>query len=1235
MTNERHDGHVDEHAELQRLLAEHVQDYAIFVVDPQRRVRTWTPGAQRLLGYPHDEIVGHSADVFFIPEDIARGAPEREIEQALATGRGADDRWHVRRDGSWFWANGSVTPLWTSTGELRGFAKIMRDCTERKLQESRGAVQLDVTETLAEARSIEQAAPKVLRDICAGLAWDVGAFWLVDPSSKTLHCLHIWDSAAVSQPQSESGAVAAISRAGQDLAEQAWRSGSAIWISDVAAEPHQSELAFAAEAGLHGALTIPLQIGGEVLGVLQTFNRMPRARDTELQRVMAALGGHLGQFIQRKHIEESLRASEERFRGLMEQAPFSIQVFAADGRSLQVNRAWEQLWGIPAARNREYNVLNDPQLDAQGASDSIRRAFAGEPVEVPAVEYDPLKTMPDLARGQEARRWVSAVAYPLKDPAGQVREVILVHLDITARTRAEDALRDSEERYRGIVTHSIAGVAEVDLDGRYLFANQRYCEIIGRPVEELLGLTMQQISHPEDLVSNLALFERLAREGVPFVIEKRYVRPDGSHIWVNNSVSGLRGRDGQIQSIVAVCVDITARRQAEEAHREGEERLRLALEAGRMGTWSWDVRSNDVRWSPHLESIHGLEPGTFPGTFDAYLQDIHPEDRQRVVRSLLNAAEHGTEHHLEYRLVWPDGSIHWIEARGKLVRDEVGQPKQMLGVCVEISERKRKEQDLQFLAEASRSLATLVDYQSTLQQIATLAVPHFADGCAIYVPDESGELQRLAIASAASADLPAIDKLTQPGPLDLQTFGGIHDVYRTGRSVLLDRLPISDASDAADGERSADGLMTRGVASYMCVPMMVRDHAIGVIAFIGAVGKRHYTDADLALAEDLAHRAAIASENARLYEKIREEGQRKDEFLAMLAHELRNPLAPIRSGLDLLHLMGADHTIVNTMQHQIEHLVRLVDDLLDVSRIMRGKIELRREPVELSAVVQRASDTVAGLIQSNHQQFSLQLPLEPIWLDADAVRLAQVIGNLLNNASKYTPQAGRIELHVAHEGDQAVIRVRDNGIGITPQLLPHIFELFTQDQRTIDRAQGGLGIGLTVVSNLVEMHGGTVTAASEGRGRGSEFVVRLPTLATHPNMADASQARHAAAPLRILVVDDNVSAAQMLSILLRKLGDHTVVAAHDGVAAIAAAKQHRPDLILLDIGLPKLDGFEVARQLRLDPEFRKTHIAALTGYGTLEDRRKSLSAGFNDHLVKPLAVDELQKILADAKAARQ
>lgn len=1364
MADERPDGQAIGEAQLFRLLAENVKDYAIFVIDPARRVQTWTPGAQRLLGYRREEVVGQLADIFFTAEDRREDVPQQEMEQARATGRGEDDRWHVRKDGSRFWSSGVMTPLWDAQGELRGFAKIMRDRTEwkeaqilrreseyrnaavletsldgiitidqedrivefspaaerlfgyrrsdvlgakmgelivplrlreqhyrgmthllatgegpvlgkrlrlpalradgsefsaevaivqvpraetyhftsfirditdRETQERRRAAQMGVTKALAEAASVAQAAPRILQAICENLDWDVGGFWLVDPQAEVLRCVQFWRRPEVDAKEFEQASLQGKFLAGQGLPGRVWSNREPFWISDVRTDANFPRLALAAQVGLHGALAVPLLLGSEVLGVIEFFSHSIRQPDQDLLGMLATIGGHIGQFVQRKHTEEALRSSEERFRGLMEQAPFSVQVFSADGRTVRVNRAFEQLWGVSADQIGDYNILQDRQLEGKGVMEPIRRAFAGEAASVPAIHYDPNETIPALTEHDDPQRWVAAVAYPLKDQAGEVREVILVHDDITARKQAEDALRDSEERFRGIVNHSVAGVAEVDLTGRFLFANKRYCEIVGRPLEQLLGLTMQAISHPEDLPANLPLFQKIACDGQPYVIEKRYLRPDGAEVWVNNSVSGLTGPDGRVKSVAAVCVDITARRQAEEARREGEDRLRLALEAGQMGTWSWDIRTDKVSWSPQLEAIHGLAPGTFAGTWQASHQDVHPEDRKRVSASLRAALGSDHEHHVEYRVYWPDGSMHWIETRGRTFRDDAGQPKQMIGVSVEVTDCKRKEEDLRFLAEASQSLATLIDHESTLQRIAGLAVPHFADWCSIYLPDQAGTLRQLAMAHVDPSKVQLAEQMRKSWPEDHAILGGVEQVFRTGQSAL-----IQDAGDAASqqafaGDAYFEMLRSLGLKSYMCVPMAARDHTVGVITFVAAESARHYTPADLRLAEDLARRAAIASENARLYAKLRGEGQKKDEFLAMLAHELRNPLAPIRSGLDLLTLMGVDAAILDTMQQQIEHLVRLVDDLLDVSRIMRGKIELRREATELSTIVSRAVQTASSLLESHGHQLTLDVPSEPIWLHADSVRMTQVIGNLLNNAAKYTERGGHVHLAAQRQQDHVVIRIKDNGIGISAALLPHVFDLFTQDQRTIDRSQGGLGIGLTVVKNLVEMHGGSVSVHSEGPRRGSEFRVTLQTLAHRHEVLQPKQTALPTAALRILVVDDNVSAAEMLSMLLAKLGDHEIITAYDGLAAIEAAKEQRPDLILLDIGLPKLDGFEVARRLRAFREFDRTHVVALTGYGTQEDRRKSVAAGFNDHLVKPPAIDALQRLLAGAEAARR
>jgi PAS domain S-box-containing protein len=374
------------------------------------------------------------------------------------------------------------------------------------------------------------------------------------------------------------------------------------------------------------------------------------------------------------------------------------------------------------------------------------------------------------------------------------------------------------------------------------------------------------------------------------------------------------------------------------------------------------------------------------------------------------------------------------------------------------------------------------------------------------------------------------------------------------------------------------------------------------------------------------------TERKRAEEALKEADRRKDEFLAMLAHELRNPLAPISNALHLMHLPGADPRPAFAMiERQVEHMVRLVDDLLDVSRITRGQIELRRERVDLGAVVVRAVEGSRPLIEARRHALEMRLPDDPLLVDGDPVRLAQVVWNLLNNAAKYTPEGGRITLTVERAAGEAVVRVRDTGMGIPANMLVKVFDLFTQVDRTLDRAEGGLGIGLTLVRRLTEMHGGTVEVHSAGPGQGSEFVVRLPAAGGAPAEAPAGGA--ASPPgrpprgQRVLLVDDNRDSADSLAMLLRLLG-HDVRTAYEGRQALAVAGAYQPDLVLLDIGLPGLNGYEVARQLRATSGTRRPVLVALTGYGSDEDRRQAQAAGFDHHLIKPVDIDALQGLLA-------
>ena len=377
-------------------------------------------------------------------------------------------------------------------------------------------------------------------------------------------------------------------------------------------------------------------------------------------------------------------------------------------------------------------------------------------------------------------------------------------------------------------------------------------------------------------------------------------------------------------------------------------------------------------------------------------------------------------------------------------------------------------------------------------------------------------------------------------------------------------------------------------------------------------------------------------ERKRAEESLHEADRRKDEFLAMLAHELRNPLAPIRNTVKLLRQTGANDAASewgrDVIERQVEQLTRLVDDLLDVSRITRGKIQLQLEPLDLGTVVAGAVETSRPMIDARRHTLRVHLPLRPVPVQGDLVRLTQVVSNLLNNAAKFQEEGGEITVTAERQNDRAVIRVRDRGVGIQPEMLGKVFDLFAQVERTVDRSEGGLGIGLSLVKSLVELHGGSIQASSAGRGRGAEFSVSLPCSAPPAAQEEEAAPRCLEAPLatpqRVLIVDDNRDAAESLAMVLALRGYDTHVC-HDGHEAVALAQRTQPQIVLLDLGLPGLDGFEVCRRLR-EQGLDKARIVAITGYGQDEDRRRSRDAGFDEHFVKPVDPDALMRSLEDA-----
>jgi len=440
------------------------------------------------------------------------------------------------------------------------------------------------------------------------------------------------------------------------------------------------------------------------------------------------------------------------------------------------------------------------------------------------------------------------------------------------------------------------------------------------------------------------------------------------------------------------------------------------------------------------------------------------------------------------------------------------------------------------------------------------------------------------------------------------------------------------------------------------IPLHAGERPVGRLALGFAAGSPELAPRDVQLLEELAGRAAIALENARLYgslqreirrsrqaeEDLQDANRRKDEFLAMLSHELRNPLAPIRNAVEVIRRLGPREPSLtmarDVVDRQVTHLARLVDELLDVSRISQGKIALKKEPVELGQIVAHSVETVRPLVEARKQRLTVNTPSAPVWLSADFARLSQVIANLLNNASKYTPEGGAIELSAAASAGEAGITVKDNGTGIDRQLLSRVFELFVQGERSLDRSQGGLGIGLTLVKRLVELHQGRVQADSAGPGKGAAFTVSLPcinaVLGERPPAAIAARPGIQVYGRRVLVVDDNVDAAESTAAFLRLEG-HEVKTVTDGAQALAALNVFDPHVVVLDIGLPGLDGYEVARQLRSRGDSNHTLLIAVTGYGQKEDRERAVEAGFDYHFVKPTDPREVQAAIDRGRPSLQ
>lgn len=798
-------------------------------------------------------------------------------------------------------------------------------------------------------------------------------------------------------------------------------------------------------------------------------------------------------------------------------------------------------------------------------------------------------------------------------------------------------LQEARDRLYSVVDYVVDGILTFDDRGLIETINPAAEKLFGYPPEELIGQNVKVlVSEPHRGQIDTYLATALEPDGDRFREIGREVigrRHDGTTFFMDLAVS--RFRLASRQYFTGIIRDISERKKLELEQQEANERLRSVVDHVVDGIITFDEDGRIASFNRSAESIFRYSSAEVIGQNASWLiaDAFHDDPKFDSLHTLRHGT--GTIVGVGREVVGQrkDGSLFPLEL--SVSEFQLQGQRFFTGIIRDITDRKRADERIQFLANATALLTSVVESSSLLSRVAKVPVPLFADWCVVDICDPDGHVTKSAVAHLDPEKKTILRRLKRRQPAAAGPGALVSDVLQRGKPRL-----ITDAASPFEyiEPRTGDDrelLLSLDPQSLICAPLMVRHTPFGAITFAFSGGFRRYLDADLTVAEDFVHRASIALENTRLYEEARDADRRKDEFLAMLAHELRNPLAPVRNALEIVRTEGIDAEVATkafeAIDRQVNHMVRLVDDLLDLSRLMRGKIQLRPERLLLRDVIERGIETAGPLIDSHGHELVVSVPKTPVYVFADPVRLDQVISNLLNNAAKYTERGGVIRLCVKTRDQYAVIKVRDTGIGIDPKLLPQLFDLFRQAESTVDRSQGGLGIGLTLVRSLVEMHGGKVEARSDGLGTGAEFVVRLPVFkheTTDSKSGKPAVETIVTRKLQILVVDDNVDAAEMLATLLQ-LDGHTIWVAHDGMAALAAADQHRPDLILLDIGLPKLNGYEVAKRLRSHEASRLVTIIAMTGFGQERDHRQALDAGCDAHLTKPVAPQKLRSCLRD------
>lgn len=834
-------------------------------------------------------------------------------------------------------------------------------------------------------------------------------------------------------------------------------------------------------------------------------------------------------------------------------------------------------------------------------------------------------------------RWMEMRVMAMDEPSAQKPRLLGFSFDITEQRVTEEALRAREANARAIADNSPDLITRIDRSFRIKFANEPHAYLMGRPVEEILNKTIFDVGMSPEMSARLAEFGRIAFEtGKPVHVEHALNLSSGQRFLEFRAIPEFDA-EGQCHTLLCFTRDITSEYRAKveqerltDELRQERQRLEVMLRQMPAGVLILDINgrlemANEVARN-QLNSLRCI----WASEADISLApDIRIEDGQDVpvVWPITEALETGRYIRSREVPVWrKNGTYAWLRVGASPVKDRDGRLVAVVAVIHDLTDLKLVERSQRFLAEAGVQLAKSLDREETLSVIAQLAVPRFADWCTVDVVDPDGSYRRVAACHSDASLNPLMRKLVPAyAVVGTDQSYGLRFVAATGQTQWFPDLTEDTIQYLAEHGVDGANAETFGLQSYICAPMKSRDQVLGSISFVMGHSGRRFTIRDVTMAEEIASRAAQALDNAQLHGEVLRADRTKQEFLAALSHELRNPLAAISARILNLQLdeeLDAQaRKTIDALDRQTRHVARILDDLMDASRVTMGRARLKKIDLDVCDIVRSALEMMSHQAKVAEHNITVTMCEENLNVLGDEIRLRQVFANILDNAIKYTPPAGRISVSAVREGGEVVVRVQDSGIGIPVEEIGSVFDLFAQGHNT-NLSHTGLGVGLPLTKTLVEAHSGTMQVSSEGVDKGTEVVVRLP-LSDPPRVTETSEAYGVIRKRRILVVDDNVDTADAIQDLLRHWG-HEVRTANTGAEAELAAAEFHPTAVVMDIRLPDTNGRVLAAKLRSMGDGTVERIIGMSGYDPQDGDKDS---PFDAYLVKPASYDRLRRLL--------